>query len=240
MRRLRDDLRAARTDGKRLIALCYAVFLLASLLIVLYGAAEDAVRRWRGDVRCIEIAGDRTDAFRLWDLEQDGTWYTSLSVDPRMDLDLSLVAPEGDIKGVYVRRVTLYYEDLNMDPGEVCVFYKPKMGMLEYDAIYRVWAHRGEQNDYTFTLPSEKQYGIRIDPTTFAGAHFRLTRIVLNEPRSLWERLTPTRPWLLAAAVAPLLAASALHWVFCAWDAWREKRAARRAAEHPAKDDSAG
>lgn len=234
MRRLRDDLRAARTDGKRLIALCYAVFLLASLLIVLYGAAEDAVRRWRGDVQRIEFDGARTDVFTLLNLEQDGARYVSTSIDPRMDMDLTLVTP--GTQSVYVRSVAIYFRDMNMDPGEICVFFKPKPGMVEYDAVYRVWAHKESSNVYRFTLPMGELYGIRIDPAIYSGFQFELDRIVLNEPRSLWERLTPTRPWLLAAAVVPLLAASALHWVFCAWDAWREKRA----AEHPAKDDSAG
>lgn len=235
MKRLWKFLASVRGNGKRLIALCYAVFLAGSLASVLFGVAEDGVRRLTGDVQTIEIMGDRTDAFSLRDLEQDGMWYTALSVDPRMDLDLSLVSPGG--APVYVRRVTLYIEDLNMDPGEICVFYKMRPNMEEYDAIYRVWAHRDAQNVYSFTLPRCKMYGIRIDPGMFAGLHFRLERVVLNEPRSLSDRLTPTRPYLLALAVAPLLAASVLHWVFCAWDLLAEKRRGKRerAAGHQEK-----
>lgn len=222
MKRLRSFLNAVRGSGRRLIALCYAVFLAGSLLAVLFGIAEDGVRRLTGDVRTVEIPGGRADAFSLRDLEQDGMWYTALSVDPRMDLDLSLVSPDG--APVYVRRVTLYIEDLNMDPGEVCVFYKPYPNMEEYDAIYRVWVHKDAPNRYTFTLPVCAMYGIRIDPGIFAGLRFRLERVVLNEPRSLWDRLTPTRPYLLALAVVPLLAASALHWVLRAGELLAEKR----------------
>ena len=222
MKRLWKFLRTVRGSGKRLVALCYAAFLAASLLAILFGVAEDGVRRLMGDVQTIEISGDRTDAFSLHDLEQDGMWYTALSVDPRMELDLSLVSPDG--APVYIRRVTLYIEDLNMDPGEVCVFYKFRPDMEEYDALYRVWVHKDAPNRYTFTLPACKMYGLRIDPGIFTGLQFRLERVVLNEPRSLLDRLTPTRPYLLALAAVPLLAASVLHWAFCAWELLAEKR----------------
>ena len=222
MKKLWSFLASARRNGKRLIALCYAAFLAGSLLFVLFGVAEDGVRRMTGAVRTIEIAGDRENAFQLYDLVQDGKWYTALSIDPRMDLDLSVVSPDGS--SVYVRRVTLYIEDLNMDPGEVCVFYKPHPDMEEYNAIYRVWVHKDAEDVYSFTLPMCEMYGIRIDPGIFTGLQFRLERVVLNEPRSLLDRLTPTRPYLLALAVVPLLAASVLHWVFCAWELLAERR----------------
>ena len=222
MKRLWNFLRTVRGSSKRLIALCYAVFLAGSLLVVLFGIAEDGVRRLTGDVRTIEIPGESTDAFLLHDLEQDGMQYTALSVDPRMELDLSRISPEG--AAVYIRRITLYIENLNMDPGEVCVFYKFRPEMAEYDASYRVWVHKDAPNRYSFTLPVCEIYGIRIDPGIYAGLQFRLERVVLNEPRSLLDRLTPSRPYLLALAVVPLLAASALHWVFCAWELLAEKR----------------
>lgn len=222
MRRLWKLLASVRGNGKRLIALCYAVFLAGSLGFVLFSVVEDGVRRMTGDVQRIEIPGDRVDAFQLCDLEQDGMWYTTLSVDPQMDLDLSLVSPDGSV--AYIRRITLYLEDRNTDPGEVTLFYKPRPNMEEYDAIYSVWAHQDAENIYSFTLPLGKMYGIRIDPAIFAGMQFQLERVVLNEPYSLGDRLMPTRPYLLALAVVPLLAASALHWMFCAWDLLAEKR----------------
>lgn len=222
MKKLWSFLAPARRNSKRLILLCYALFLAGSLLFVLYGVIEDGVRRMTGDVQTIEISGDHADAFQLYDLVQDGKWYTALSIDPQMDLDLSLVSPDGS--AAYVRRVTLYIEDLNMDPGEVCVFYKPHPDMEEYNAIYRVWVHKDAENVYSFTLPMCGMYGIRIDPGIFTGLHFRLERVVLNEPRSLTDRLTPTRPYLLALAVVPLLAASVLYWMFCAWELLAEKR----------------
>lgn len=226
MKRLWRFLGSVRGNGKRLIILCYAVFLTGSLLFVLFGAIEDSVRRMTGDVQVVEIPGDLADAFRLEALERDGTHYTALSVDPQMELDLSRVSPDGS--AVYVRSVTLYVEDLNMDPGEVCVFYKPRPDMEEYDANYRVWVHKVALNIYSFTLPRCEMYGIRIDPGMFTGLQFRLERVVLNEPRSLLDCLTPTRPYLLALAVVPLLAASVLHWMFCAWDLPAKKRQEKR------------
>lgn len=222
MRWLWKFLGTVRRDGRRLVALCYVLFLAGSLAFVLFRIAEDGVRRMTGDVQTIEISGEREDAFRLYALEQDGMWYTSLSPDPRMDLNLSLVSPDGS--AVYVRSVTLYMEDLSRDPGELTVFYMTRPGMEEYDAVYRVWAHQDAENVYSFTLPLCKMYGIRIDPGIFEGIRFRLERVVLNEPRSLLEILTPTRPYLLALTVVPLLAASVLYWIFSAWDLLAKRR----------------
>ncbi len=222
MRRWLEYVRGARESGRRLVALCYAVFFAGSLLFALYSAAEDGVRRLAGDVQRIELDGARTDAFELLNLEQDGARYRSTSIDPRMELDLSLVSPGSE--AIYVRSVTIYFGGMNKDPGEVCVFFKPKPGMPEYDAIYRVWGYKDAQNVYRFALPMGELYGIRIDPAIYSDFQFELERIVLNEPRGLLTRLAPTRPWLLAAAVVPPLAASALYWVFRARERRREKR----------------
>ncbi len=214
MKRMWKLLGTVRENSKRLIVLCYAVFAAGTLVLILLGIAEDGVRRLTGDVRTIEIPGESTDAFSLHDLEQEGRQYTALSTDPRMELEYSQISPGSSF--LYVRRVTLYLEEKNMNPGEVCVFYKTLPDMEEYDAMYRVWAHQDAENVYSFTLPGCKMYGIRIDPGIFAGLRFRLERVVLNEPRSLPDRLMPTRPYLLALAVVPLLAACVLHWIFCA------------------------
>ncbi len=225
---------SVRRSGWRLIALCYAVFLAASVLTALYGAAEDAVRRARGDVTQTDIPGS-SEVFALTDLEcavdagSDGqsAVYTSLSIDPRMELDLMSVSPTG--VPAYIRRVTMRVEYLNMEPGELCVFYKPKPDMEEYSAIYRVWAHKEpEEGVYTFTLPMGPMYGLRLDPSIYSGTRFRLVSVTINEPRGVGSRLAPSRPWLLAAAVVPLLTASALRWLFLALDGRGARGRARR------------
>lgn len=217
MKRLKTFFRSVRHSSAHLIALCYAVFLLASILAVLYGGAEDTVRRMRGEVMETEVPGS-SGAFGLTDLDrqigEDGqsAVYTSLSIDPRMEFALDVLSPTGI--PAYVRRVTLHIDYLNMEPGELCIFYKPKPNMEEYDAIYRVWAHKETQAGvYTFTLPMRPVYGLRLDPSIYSGTQFRLISVTLNEPRGLLDRLTPTRPWLLAFAVVPLLAASVIRYI---------------------------
>lgn len=229
MKRLKAFFRRIRHSSACLIAFCYGVFLLASVLAALYGGAEDRVRRMRGEVVETEIPGS-SDVFSLTDLDrqigpgQDGqsALYTSLSIDPRMEFDLDALSPTGT--PAYVRRITLHVTYLNMEPGELCVFYKPKPDMEEYDAIYRVWAHKEPQAGvYTFTLPMGPVYGLRLDPSIYSGTQFRLTGVTLNEPRGLLSRLTPMRPWLLAFAVVPLLAASVLRYLFFAGAALAKK-----------------
>ena len=146
MKRVKAFWNSIWKNDRRLVALCYAVFLAGSILASLYGFAEDAYQRARGNVAQTEISGAQEDIFALTDLEQEGDLYTSTSVDPRMELDLAAVSPTG--VPAYVRRVTVRVTFLNMDPGELSVFYKPRADMEEYDATYRVWALIHEQADY--------------------------------------------------------------------------------------------
>jgi len=211
-------------NDRRLVALCYAVFLAGSILASLYGFAEDAYQRARGNVAQTEISGAQEDVFALTDLEQEGDLYTSTSVDPRMELDLAAVSPTG--VPAYVRRVTVRVTFLNMDPGELSVFYKPRADMEEYDATYRVWAHKeAEDGVYTFTLPRGALYGLRLDPGIYSGMQFRLESVIINEPRGFFEWFLPTRPWLLCLAVVPLLTASVLKYLALAAAALGARRA---------------
>lgn len=220
MKRLVAFARGARGGGKRLIALCYALFLLCSLAYAIFGIAEDAVRRMAGDVVRLDIPGGTEGAFSLTELEQDGTLYVSTGIDPRMELNLDALFYGG--APVYVRRITLRVEYLNLDPGELCVFYKLHSDMEHYDASDRAWARReAEPGVYTFNLPRGALYGLRLDPGIYNGMRFVVESVTLNEPRPIWDWLRPTRPWLLAAAVVPLLAASALQYLIYMWDAPR-------------------
>ena len=224
MKRLKALWGRIRKDDKRLVALCYAVFLAGSVLASLYGFAEDAYQRARGNVVQAEIPGAQEDVFALTDLVQEGELYTSTSVDPRMELDLAVVSPAG--VPAYVRRVTVKVTFLNMDPGELSVFYKPRADMEEYDATYRVWAHKeAEDGVYTFTLPRGVLYGLRLDPGIYSGMQFRLERVTLNAPRGFFAWFTPTRPWLLCLAIVPLLAASVLKYLALAVAALGVRRA---------------
>ena len=106
----------------------------------------------------------------------------------------------------------------NKDPGEFCIFYKPRPGMEDFDANYRVWAHVEEDGSYTFTLPRGKIYGLRLDPGIYAGIEMEITSITLNPQRSFGSYFVPSRLWLLCQLVAPALIASAVRCaaeVFC-------------------------
>ncbi len=98
--------------------------------------------------------------------------------------------------------------------------------MEEYDATYRVWAHKeAEDGVYTFTLPRGALYGLRLDPGIYSGMQFRLESVIINEPRGFFEWFLPTRPWLLCLAVVPLLTASVLKYLALAAAALGARRA---------------
>lgn len=199
MKKLAKALSALIGDSRRLIAACYALFFAGSVLAAVLGWAEDGVQRLLGNVAEAQVT---VEDFDLVDIEREGDICRSTSYDPRMTLR---DAP------AYVRTVTVRAEFTGVDPGEFCVFYKPAPGMEEFDANYREWAHQEDDGSYTFTLPASRIYGLRIDPGIYEGVEVRFESITLNAPRSLAQRLAPTRPWLLAMAVAPLLIAAALR-----------------------------
>lgn len=206
MKRLKGILQ----HDKQLIALCYAAFFLVSVLACVYGWAEDGVRRALGQVtqQTLTVAD-----FTLTDLEvrEDGTLF-SKTPDPRMTLN---EVPE------YVRTLRVQAEFLNMDPGEFCVFYKPRPGMEEFDAGYRVWAKQEADGTYTFTLPRGRIYGLRLDPGIYSGLVLRLDGIVCNAPQSVLARFTPTRTWLLCQLAVPMALAALCKMCLEAWGALR-------------------
>lgn len=193
-------------DDRRLVACCYIVFFSISLLSAFYGFAEDRLQRALGNVSTVQT--DLED-FEWTDFEQreDGICIT-LSLDPR------LVLREVP---AYVRSVRVKATFLNKDPGEFCIFYKPRPGMEDFDANYRVWAHVEEDGSYTFTLPRGRIYGLRLDPGIYAGIEMEITGITLNPPRSFGSYFVPSRLWLLCQLVAPALIASAIQ---CAAEAF--------------------
>lgn len=212
MKKTAAFLKSLPGDGRRLLAFCYAAFLAASVLAGLLGFAADGVQRASGALRREQLtAAD----FELTDMAAgaDGV-YVSESADPRMTLH--------DVPTM-VRRVSVRAHFLNMDPGEFCVFYKPRPGMTEFDARYRVWSHAESDGTYTFSLPAGRVYGLRIDPGIYADLRFTIDGVVLNEPQSFLRWFTPTRPWLLAFAAAPALAASVIEYIVSVVCFWRAK-----------------
>ncbi|MBC5580643.1 hypothetical protein H8S23_03905 [Anaerofilum sp. BX8] len=197
--------RLPRRD-KQLVALCYAAFFAVSLLVSLYSFAEDRVQRALGNVTETEISAAD---FEWTDLEQSpGGALVTTSADPRMVLR---------DPPVYVRGVRVEALFRKKDPGEFCIFYKPRPGMEDFDANYRVWARVEADGSYTFALPRGKIYGLRLDPGIYAGIEMEITGITLNPQRSFGSYFAPSRLWLLCQLVAPALAASAIQ---CAAEAF--------------------
>ncbi len=213
MKRLQMILR----NDKKLIAFCYAAFFLVSVLACVYGWAEDGVRRALGQVTPQTLT---VEDFTLTDLEvrEDGTLFAT-TPDPRMTLN---EVPQ------YVRTIRVKGEFLNKDPGEFCVFYKPRPGMEEFDAGYRVWATRDDDGTYVFTLPRGRIYGLRLDPGIYSGLTLRLDEIVCNAPQSVLSRFAPSRTWLLCQLAVPMLLAALCKMCREAWDALRPRLQKKR------------
>ena len=201
MKKLRQWITALFLNDRKLLAFCYAVFLAGSLVLPLLGYAEDRVQRAMGNLEPMEVS---MSDFELADLEQTGPdSYVSISVDPRMVMKDS---PKT------VRTVTVKFDFTNMEPGEFCLFYKPRPGMEDFDARCRVWAHEEEDGSYTFTLPYGDIYGLRIDPGIYYGLRFDVESITFNEPRSFWSWFAPTRVWMLSLLIVPALSAVILKY----------------------------
>lgn len=210
---MKEKLKSLPFQSKRLLAVCYSIFVIGSVLACLFSAAEDGVQRALGNVQQQEVS--MTD-FEWIDLEQneENTYY-STSYDPRLILTNP---PE------YVRTITVSANFINLDPGEFCVFYKPEPDMEEFDANYRVWAKENDDGTYSFTLPNSKVYGLRFDPGIYAGIIFTIDSITLNAPQSLFARFIPTRVWLLALLVIPAFIASIVQYLASVFIALRTRK----------------
>ena len=112
MTKLKKLMHGALASEKRLIALCYALFFSASVLVCLASFAEDAFQRAVGNVVPAQLD---VNGFALTDMQQEQPGvFTSTSPDPRMVLEPS---------PAYVRTVTVDCT-FSKDPGEFCIFYK--------------------------------------------------------------------------------------------------------------------
>lgn len=191
-----------KLNNKKLVALCYAGFLLASLLLAVVQLGMDAFWRSTGKMETLTLTAD---AFETLNLEQqpDGSLVTTTD-DPRMMLQN---CPER------VSRVEAQVKFINLDPGEFTLFYKPKPNMDDFDANYRLWAKEEENGVYSFRLPQDKIYGLRLDPGIYPGIQMELTSVTLNPAVSALSWFAPTSAWLVAFAVFPALIASAIAYL---------------------------
>ena len=103
-----------KLNNKKLVALCYAGFLLASLLLAVVQLGMDAFWRSTGKMGTLTLTAD---AFETLNLEQqpDGSLVTTTD-DPRMMLQN---CPER------VSRVEVQVKFINLDPGEFTLSPSP-------------------------------------------------------------------------------------------------------------------
>ena len=189
-------------NSKKLLLLCYVSIFAISVSVCLYSFAFDRVMRLMGAVQ--EQTFSTTD-FELMGLtiNEDGTLTTSTN-DPRMTMGDS---PER------ILRLEFEAEFINMDPGELTLFYKSKEGMEEFDVNDRVWAKKDNGGNYYFDLPRSKLYGIRIDPGIYEGINLDVDTININEKQSITSFFTPDNNWFLAMVIAPALIASVIKYL---------------------------
>ena len=194
--------RSILASDKRLIALCYALFFAASILVCVANFAEDAFQRAVGNVVPAQL--DPND-FTLIDTQQTqpGT-FTSTSPDPRMVLEPS---------PAYVRTVTVECT-FSKDPGEFCIFYKTSPEQTEYDATRRAWGYRQADGSYLFRLPKGRIYGLRLDPGIFTNLDFTVQKITINDPAGFLSWFKPSPMWVLGQALVPLVMAAAVKNIF--------------------------
>lgn len=126
MKRVKAFWNSIWKNDRRLVALCYAVFLAGSILASLYGFAEDAYQRARGNVAQTEISG-RAGRHICSDGPGTGGRFIHLhQCGPAHGAGPCRRIAHG--VPAYVRRVTVRVTFLNMDPGELSVFYKSAGG----------------------------------------------------------------------------------------------------------------
>lgn len=200
-------------SGKKLLCVCYAAFLLISLLWSAGTLAYDRGLRSSGELRPLRLS---VESFELYNMEAAGEGvFVSLSDDPRMVLtDCPL----------HVSRIDIKIDFINMDPGEFTLFYKPRPGMEDFDANFRLWGQLQPDGSYSFTLPLGECYGLRIDPGMYAGLQMDFVDIIMNETQPVSTFFAPTNSWFAAFIIFPALAASAIQYVIACADAFFARR----------------
>ena len=201
MKKFLEKLRALRLwRPRRLLALCYAVFLAASLLFCAGSLLADRLLRLTGQMTERQL---QVEDFALLEMEPAaaaGVWVSTTG-DPRMTLE--------DCPA-WVGAVDVQIRYLNTEPGEFTLFYLPRPEMVEFDAGYRLWARRTGEDTWSFALPAGRIYGLRMDPAIYTGVEMQIESITLNRWRGAAEFFVPSRPWAAAFFVIPALAASAI------------------------------
>ena len=189
-------------NSKKLLLICYVAVFALSVSVCLYSFAFDRIMRLTGEVQEQRYTVDDFELIAA-EINSDGT-LTSTTSDPRM---IMKDAPER------ILRLEFEAEFINMDPGELTLFYKSKEGMEEFDVNDRIWAKTDDVGNYYFDLPRSKHYGIRVDPGIYQGINVDIDGININEKQSIISFFTPDNSWILTMIIAPALIASVIKYL---------------------------
>ncbi|MDD3428919.1 MAG: hypothetical protein PHG02_02790 [Oscillospiraceae bacterium] len=198
--------------GRRLVAACYLVFIVASIVLCLYNFTYDSILRATGKLQTVYLTtADFTEIDQIEIVDKT----TLLTVenefgggDPKIILDYSKTP-------VYVRSITTDMR-FSRAPGEFNVFYLTKKAFAlghTYGTSDRVWGAQDKSGVWHFTLPRTQYYGLRIDPGTFTANQISWSYIILNAPRSFFSYFTFGYSWLFGLIVYPALAAAIIGWL---------------------------
>lgn len=191
----------------RLLALCYALGVMAWLLYAVISSALMLNHKMDGSMRSLTLTAQDLSYESFLDYDDDPwstapdereDWYLSTDNDPH-------ILWEGE---VYVETVRLRVEQL-LPPGSVTLYYL-KPGQTDYRETQKVYAWQDEDGSYVFDLGGVTVTGLRIDPDSVGGMPTRLLGVEINPATPWYGRFIPNGGQWILLLFGPVVAAAFL------------------------------
>lgn len=191
----------------RLLALCYALGVMAWLLYAVVSSALMLNHKMDGSMRSLTLTAQDLSYESFLDYDDDPwstapdereDWYLSTDNDPH-------ILWEGE---VYVETVRLRVEQL-LPPGSVTLYYL-KPGQTDYRETQKVYAWQDEDGSYVFDLGGVTVTGLRIDPDSVGGVPTRLLGVEINPATPWYGRFIPKGGQWILLLFGPVVAAAFL------------------------------
>lgn len=186
-----------KSRAKQLLALCYAVALVAWLLRCFVGSGLMLYYRHSGRMPAVTLtlADFEMESLVACADEEDG-WYVSSDADPHLLWR----------QQAYVETVQLHAQ-YGLPPGGVALYYL-RPGQTEYRESQKVYARVTAAGEYSFDLGGRYVTELRIDPDSRGGVSILVQDVRINPPTPWFLRLVPSGGWCLLLLFAPALAAA--------------------------------